>query len=330
MSSLAADLVQLEILNDEQSEGTVHGTPGFNAEEDAEKIREAVRGIGTDEKVIIEVLTARRNKQRQEIKRAYKQLYGRDLAEDMRSDLSYNFLKVILALIEPPYALLAKALYNAITGIGTNERVISEIMCSYTNSEIRSIKAVFKKMYDVELEEALKGDTSGDYQRLLVSLCNADRDESEEINLREAADDASKLWNAGEGKFGTDEEEFNHIFCMRSYPQLRAVFSEYFQLTGIDISESIEKEFSGDMKQALLAIVITARCRPAFYAIRLKESMKGLGTDEGTLIRLIVSRSEADMVQVKKAFNHLYKDTLCQWVADDTSGDFRDTLLELL
>ena len=40
------------------------------------------------------------------------------------------------------------------------------------------------------------------------------------------------------------------------------------------------------------SLVMNIRSRPMFFAERLRDSMKGLGTDERTLIRIIVSRSE--------------------------------------
>lgn len=51
--------------------------PNFHAERAAIKLQKALKGIGTDERVIIEVLTGHNNNQRQDIKKKYKALYGR-------------------------------------------------------------------------------------------------------------------------------------------------------------------------------------------------------------------------------------------------------------
>lgn len=49
----------------------------FNPQTDAEILRKAMKGIGTDEKAIINVLTKRSNQQRLEIANCFKGMYGK-------------------------------------------------------------------------------------------------------------------------------------------------------------------------------------------------------------------------------------------------------------
>lgn len=49
----------------------------FNDEEDAKILREAMKGFGTDEDAIIEVLTKRSNQQRRQIASRFKTMYGK-------------------------------------------------------------------------------------------------------------------------------------------------------------------------------------------------------------------------------------------------------------
>jgi hypothetical protein len=80
----------------------------------------------------------------------------------------------------------------------------------------------------------------------------------------------------------------------------------------------------------MLAIVAVVQNPRAYFAGRLYRSMKGAGTNDDTLIRVIVSRCEVDMVQIKQEFQRAYGKTLESFVQDDTSGDYRKTLLALI
>lgn len=52
-------------------------------------------------------------------------------------------------------------------------------------------------MYGTSLESDLRGDTGGTFKRLMVSLCNAGRDESGVTNAAAATADAQALLRAG-------------------------------------------------------------------------------------------------------------------------------------
>lgn len=58
--------------------------------------------------------------------------------------------------------------------------------------------------------------------------------------------------------------------------------------------------------------------------------MKGAGTDDKTLIRIVITRAEVDMVQVKQEFQREFGKSLEEFIKDDTSGDYRKVLLALV
>lgn len=60
-----------------QGNPTVRAASPFNPQADAEVLRKAMKGIGTDEAAIIAVLAKRTNLQRQEIAKQFKLLYGK-------------------------------------------------------------------------------------------------------------------------------------------------------------------------------------------------------------------------------------------------------------
>ncbi|XP_011869187.1 PREDICTED: annexin B9-like [Vollenhovia emeryi] len=303
---------------------------GFDARADAETLRKAMKGFGTDEKAIIQVLTNRSNLQRQEIASQFKTLYGKDLIKDLKSELSGNFEKLVLALMMPLPQYYAKELHDALSGLGTDETVLIEVLCTMTNHEIAVIKQAYEAMYGRKLEDDLISDTSGNFKRLMVSLCCANRDESHNVDNAAAMEDARQLLQAGELRFGTDESTFNAILVQRNFAQLRQIFIEYHNVTGHDIDVAIENEFSGDIKKGLLAIVKCVKNRPGFFAEQLYKSMKGLGTDDNRLIRLVVTRSEVDMGEIKDVFVHEYGEPLEDFISGDCSGHYKKCLLALV
>jgi len=163
----------------------------------------------------------------------------------------------------------------------------------------------------------------------LVSLCTGNRDEGCAVDHAAAAQDVQALLKAGELRFGTDESTFNAILCSRSYPQLQQIFNEYQRVTGHEIEKAIKSEFSGDIESGLLAIVKSVRNKAAFFAERLHDSMAGLGTKDKALIRIMVTRCEVDMVDIKNAFQAKYGKTLESFISGDTSGDYKKCLLAL-
>lgn len=59
-------------------------------------------------------------------------------------------------------------------------------------------------------------------------------------------------------------------------------------------------------------------------------SIIGLGTDEDSLTRAIVTRAEIDMMKVRGEYFNIYKSNLDDAVIGDTSGDYRKFLVTLL
>lgn len=309
------------------SRGSVKPFVHFNAKHDAEVLRKAMKGIGTDEDTILMLLAARSNDQRQEIKAAYKKAFGKDLVKDLRSELGGKLEDLILALMAPPTIYDANELHKAIKGVGTEDQVLIEILASRTCEEIQDIAKAYKKEHGGKLEKDIMGDTSGHYQKMMVILVQAGREEG--VDESRVEKDAKELFAAGEEKFGTDEDKFINILGNRSTEHLRKVFEAYKKIAGCDIEESLKEECTGNLEALLLAVVKCAKSVPAYFAESLRESMRRAGTDDETLIRIMVSRSEVDMLDIRAAYKKKYGDSLYSSIQEDTDGDYQKALLYL-
>ncbi|XP_065887191.1 annexin A7-like [Dysidea avara] len=309
--------------------GTVKAAGNFNAEKDAEVLRKAMKGLGTDEKAIINVLAFRSCAQRQEIKLKFKSMYGRDLVKDLKSELGGNLEEVTLAMMEPCELFDAKSLRKAMKGAGTDEAVLIEVLCTRTNTEIHELRKAYKEEFSRDLEKDIESETSGHFKKLLVSLLQGQREESG-VDEGLAAKEAQELYDAGEKRWGTDESMFNKILVTRSYAQLQRTFDIYTKIAKRDVYSAIQKEMSGNLRDGMQAVVRCVHSRPMYFAEKLYKSMKGLGTDDNTLIRVVVSRSEKDLEEVKAKFLEMYHKTLGKMIEGDCSGDYKRMLLAIV
>lgn len=315
----------------EQEGVSVKGSSHFNPDPDAETLYKAMKGIGTNEQAIIDVLTKRTNVQRQQIAKSFKAQFGKDLTETLKSELSGKFERLIVALMYPPYRYEAKELHDAMKGLGTKEGVIIEILASRTKNQLREIMKAYEEDYGSTLEEDIQGDTSGYLERILVCLLQGCRDDvSGFVDPGLALQDAQDLYAAGEKILGTDEMKFITILCTRSATHLMRVFEEYEKIANKSIEDSIKSETHGSLEEAMLTVVKCTRNVHSYFAERLYYAMKGAGTRDGTLIRNIVSRSEIDLNLIKSQFQKMYGKTLSSMIMGDTSGYYKTALLNLV
>ncbi|KAK4470262.1 hypothetical protein MN116_005834 [Schistosoma mekongi] len=317
--------------NNEIFEPTVRDAANFDAEADCERLRKAMAGLGTNEKELIEVMAHRSPNQRVAIAKKYKALFGKELTSKFDSELSGHFYDCMVALCMSPAEFDARELRKAMRGAGTDEDVLIEILCSRTNQQLTEIKEIYSKIFKGrDLEKDVKDETSGYFKRSCVALLQASRDENPNVDEARARKDAEDLYRAGEQRLGTDESKFLQILCSRSHAHLRSVFRHYSTLGKRDMESALKSEMSGDLLRTMLTAVRCTVNKQKYFAEKLRASMKGAGTDDSTLIRIVVGRCGIDLGRIKTEFLALTGKTLASWIHDDTSGDYRRLLLALV
>lgn len=305
---------------------------GYNqgADQDCNILHSAMHGAGTDEAAIINIVCSRNAMQRAEIRKRYIACYGKDLIKRIKEELSGNFEDAVVGLFMTPPEYDAYWLYKAMKGIGTSEGVLIEILGTRNNQEIRMIKDEFQRAYGKPLEKWVQSETSGHFRKLLIALIQGCRSENTVPNPAQCQGDAQALYNAGEGRWGTDESTFVRIFTSRSAAEMDMINSCYLQLRGKSLHDAIDNEFSANTKKLLHTILEGLQDPAAYFARRIRESVEGIGTNDSRLVRVIVSRCEVDMPRIKQAYQRLYGRDLVSDVRSDTSGNYKKILTYLL
>ena len=146
------------------------------ASRDAAIMNKACAGIGTDDEKMLSLLTSRTKDQLDRLDIAYQRLYAKTLSEEIKSETEWDLLT------SSDYAdfLLAKTMSSdeadaisfrqCIAGWGTQDDVLIELCGTRSNEELQNAKEKYAELYDRDLVDDVKSDTSGDYKKFCVAL----------------------------------------------------------------------------------------------------------------------------------------------------------------
>ena len=293
--------------------------------DEIEQLEKAVSG--KDEQGIITFTLNHSNEQRVKLRADYQAKYSKDLLKDFESKFKGEFKDILIGLYKSPAEYDADLLYNAMKGIGSDKEVITEVLCFRSPERINEIKAKFQEKYGKELIPEIKSETSGDYQKTTLLLLEANRGTNSSPDLEKCTNIAKELYNAGEGKLGTNEEVFINYFTSLSPEELLLTCKEYHKNHKKNMLDTIDNEFDGHIRDLLKIILYGLYSPSEFFAKQIHDSVAGLGTSDNKLIRSIISRADIDMKKIKKYYKKLYNKDMIEQVNDDLSGSYK-TIIE--
>lgn len=302
-------------------------------EQDCSNLNEVLKKEKIDEEYLMDLVINRTIEQRTEIRKKYLSSFGIDLIQELKSKLRGDFENSIVGCFMNHTEFDSYMLYKAMARIGTYEGVLTEIIGSRDNNELTEIKKEFEKTYGKSLEEWIESETSGAFKNLLISLlqCNRKEDKNDsQIDEAACKKDAEALYKAGEGRIGTDEPTFNKIFALRSPKEVVCICNCYKQIYNRSLLEAIGKEYSGDIKELLITVIKCCFNKGKYFASRINESVKGKGTNDSRLIRVVVSRAGVDMSSIKKEYRILFGKDMLVDVRNDISGNYKSIITYLI
>ncbi|CCC05003.1 unnamed protein product [Sordaria macrospora k-hell] len=305
----------------------------WNPDPDADRLRKAMKGWGTDEKELIRVLADKDPLQINLLREAFSKRHRRDLIADIKSETSSWFEEGLVMLARGPLLNDVHMLYNAMDGAGTNEDILNDILLRRSNADLKAIKAEFSRVFRRSLEEMVRGELSMKTERHFMIVLGATRAEDAAPVVKADIDrDVDDIYNATEGKIGTDEMRVCSILSLRNNNQIRAISYEYRQKYARDLDTVIQKqEFSGHMKDALLIQLRHGTDKYMLQARLLEDAMAGLGTKDRLLTSRLVRAhwDRENLRNVKNAYEQRYKTKLYKRVQGETSGDYQRLLVAI-
>ncbi|OVA06693.1 Annexin [Macleaya cordata] len=300
--------------------------------EDAIQLHRAFKGFGCDTATIVNILAHRDATQRVSIQQEYRNMYSEELSERLSSELklSGNIKRAVLLWMHDPAVRDATIVNEALSGKVIDLHAATEVICSRTPSQIQTLKHIYYSKFGCQVEQDIDRHTYDDHKKMMLAYVTTIRNEGLEVDQTMVENDAKALFKAGEKKLGTDEKTFIDIFSGSSRPHLVAVNSAYRSMYGNSLKKAVKKETSGYFEFALLTILRCAENPAKYFAKELCKSMKGLGTRDTTLIRIVVTRTEMDMQYIKDEYYRKYGKALADAIHSDTSGNYRTFLLDLV
>merc|ERR1711939_1022290 len=173
---------------------------------DAEALKKAMKGFGTNEKLLIATLADKDPLQVAVIQKVYQQRFGKNLINEIKGEVSGSFEDGLTAIVRGPLQQDILNLIQATDGPGTKEKVLNDVLLGRSNADMKAIKEAYQKTYHRNLEADIKADLSMKTERHFLMVLAANRnEESAPVIPQQIDQDVLELYKATEGKTGTDE-----------------------------------------------------------------------------------------------------------------------------
>lgn len=159
-------------------------------EQDVHNLNDAIKGAGTKESVLNDVLLGRSNADMHAIKNEYQRVIRRSLEQDVRGDLSAKtetlFVMVLAAnRAEESAPVIPQSIEHDITQLhhategqklGTDQATVCQIFASRSDGQLRAISHAFQQKYHKSLMKTVEGEFSGHMEDALMRMLGVAED----------------------------------------------------------------------------------------------------------------------------------------------------------
>ncbi|KAK4238409.1 hypothetical protein C8A03DRAFT_33547 [Achaetomium macrosporum] len=305
-----------------------------NTSSDAEALRRAMKGMGCDEKALIRVLTSPQYANpwaMLQLVQDYNTRFLRSLEEDIKSETRSGLETALLALMRGPLGHDVHVLDKSLNRMGTDEAALMDVLLNRSNADLRAITAEYKRVTQRDLLVDIKDDVDEALFRLCSMVLAANRAEDTAPVLAHEIDaKVTELQRATEGMIGANAVAVAQIFATSNASQIAAMADAYQRKYHRLLAEVIEKEFRGDMEDALLRMLTAAQNRAESDAFRLREALTKR-KDKLFINRVVSLYSDLPRLEAaKQAYRKRFNVSLAKEVKDLLKGDLEDVILAMI
>ncbi|KAI8938167.1 hypothetical protein NX059_005832 [Plenodomus lindquistii] len=305
-------------------------TAQIDMSKDVEVVRKAMKGFGTDEKALIAALARKDPMQINTLRTQFDQRLMRSMVGDIQKETSGYFEKGLVEIARGPLDSDCYNLMEAMKGMGTKEAIIDDILIGRSNADINAIKQRYQQLFKRTLDADLRGDLSaGTEQMYLMIVAGRRKEDSYPVIPQEIEQAVTDLQGGLGGFTGKNTAAVCEMLTSKNDAQLRAIAQSYEQRFHKSLDSVLKSSFSGHMEDALRLLVHRARNRAEAEAMRLEESMAGMGTKDNLLVQRVV-RCHWDrqfMNAVNNEYKRLYKKDLYKRIEGETKGDYEKLMV---
>lgn len=301
----------------------------FDANSHAEGLNKAMNSFLKDNKLLIHIVANTTNQQRQQIIKAYQQLYHKDLIKQIKSKLSGDYEDALVAAFETPVEYDVKEIIRTIKK--KDEYSLIEIIATRPKWMLDEIQQRYKELNNNHsIEETLNSTFDESVKTLLTHLLQYTRHSNHKQphmdHCKQQANDLTSCSNWNE-----EGSVFNKILYTSSAKEL-VIISKYFhKQTGKTLPQALDEqnEFTKEMKEYIKTVLFAVMAPSEYFATRVNKAIKGIGTDDELLIRVLITRDELDMKYIRMYYKDKYKKEMIEDIKSDCSGNYKNFLVEL-
>lgn len=296
-ASRVSPLLRLQInASSEQPESLMfRDNPEATTEGAAERLHEAFKGVGTNEKEVFRVLRDRTSEEIELIRADYSELYGTSLDEELTSELNGNDLRKAELLMAgdsiSPTERSAEWLHMAMKGWGTDEKAILDTLYGTNNIERNDIKIAYHKLTGSTLGGDIRSEHSGSEKIMALAMLE-----------RGTISDADILRAAMRG-IGTDKDAIFRTLEGKTPEQLEEMQYQYREYYERDLPRDLKKELRGSDEAKALALLKHGTLTPAD---KLHIAMEGWGTNFKAICEVFEGTTAEERTQIILEYSQEY------------------------